>query len=153
MSELKRQVPVEDFNPSAGALPPEDSRRSVVNIVLWVVQGVLAALFLASGGIKLAQSRKQLAGRGMDYVEDFSGGVVKTIGAVEVLAAVGLVLPGLTGIATILVPLAASGLVLVMIGAAITHIRRGEYQGVAINIALLVLAAVAAWGRFGPYAF
>jgi len=53
----------------------------------------------------------------------------------------------------VLVPLAATGLVLLMVGAAITHVRRGELLMIAVNGVLLVLALVVAWGRFGPYAF
>jgi hypothetical protein len=51
------------------------------------------------------------------------------------------------------VPLAAVGLILLMAGAAITHARRGESQAIASNVVLIVLAAVVAWGRFGPYPF
>jgi hypothetical protein len=89
----------------------------------------------------------------MGFVEDFSPGTIKAIGVAEVLAAIGLILPGITGIAPILVPLAASGLVLLMIGAIITHVRRKELPMVIGNVVLLILAAIEAWGRFGPYAF
>jgi hypothetical protein len=105
------------------------------------------------GGLtKATKSRSELSGK-MSWVEDFSDGQVKTIGIVEVLAAVGLILPALTGILTVLTPLAAVGLVITMIGAAIVHVRRGEYPGIAVNIVLLAMAAFVAWGRFGPYAF
>jgi hypothetical protein len=57
------------------------------------------------------------------------------------------------GIAPVLVPLAAVGLVLLMVGAAITHVRRKELPLVAVNVVLLALAAVVAWGRFGPFSF
>ncbi|MEV8517485.1 DoxX family protein [Dactylosporangium sp. NPDC051484] len=76
---------------------------------------------------------------------------VKLIGTAEVLAAIGLTLPAVFGVAEILVPLAALGLVLLMAGAAITHARRGEPQMIAANAILLTLAAVLAGGRFGPY--
>lgn len=124
-----------------------------MNVVLWIIAIVLALAFLAAGLMKLSRSREQLASSGMGYVEDFSPGTVKAIGVAEVLAAVGLVLPGITGIAPILVPLAATGLVLLMIGAIITHLRRHEGPMVIANVVLLLLAAVVAWGRFGPYAF
>lgn len=89
---------------------------------------------------------------------------VKALGFVEVLAAVGLVLPPLTGVATVLTPLAAVGLVIVMIGGILVHLRdtkkqdtqegrRTEVQGAITCAVLLVLAAVVAWGRFGPYSF
>jgi uncharacterized membrane protein YphA (DoxX/SURF4 family) len=123
-----------------------------MNIVLWVLAGVLAALFLAAGLTKLTQPKKKLAAT-MGWVEDFSPGMVKTIGGLEVLAAIGLILPAALDIVPVLVPLAATGLVLLMIGAAITHARRREFPMIGINVVLLVLAAVVAWGRFGPYSF
>ena len=124
-----------------------------MNIVLWIIAGLLAIAFLAAGAMKLAQPKEKLAASGMAWTEAFSGGAVKTIGALEVLAALGLILPAVTGVAPVLVPLAALGLVLIMIGAAVTHARRKESQMIAVNVVLLVLAAVVVWGRFGPYAF
>jgi uncharacterized membrane protein YphA (DoxX/SURF4 family) len=124
-----------------------------VNIVLWVIAGLLAVAFLGAGLMKLGQPAKKLADSGMGYVEDFSAGAVKAIGALEVLAALGLILPAALDIAPVLVPVAASGLVLLMLGAAVTHARRREPQMIVINVVLLALAAVVAWGRFGPYAF
>ncbi|MGN9846170.1 DoxX family protein [Nonomuraea sp. H19] len=124
-----------------------------MNVVLWIVAGLLALAFLAAGIMKLAQPKEKLAASGMAWTEDFSSGAVKGIGALEALAAIGLILPAALNIAPVLTPLAAAGLVVVMIGAAITHARRKEYQGIVINAVLLVLAAVVAWGRFGPYSF
>jgi uncharacterized membrane protein YphA (DoxX/SURF4 family) len=124
-----------------------------MNIVLWIIAAVLAVAFLAAGAMKLAQPKPKLLDSGMGWVEDFSTGAVKAIGALEVLAAVGLILPAVLDIAPALVPLAALGLALLMAGAAITHLRRKENQMVAINAVLLVLAAIVAWGRFGPYSF
>jgi uncharacterized membrane protein YphA (DoxX/SURF4 family) len=124
-----------------------------VNVVLWIVAAVLALAFLASGLMKLAQPKQKLAASGMGWVNDFSDGTVKAIGALEVLAALGLILPAVFDIATVLVPLAAVGLVLIMIGAIVVHARRKETPMVAINVVLLALAAFVAWGRFGPYAF
>ena len=124
-----------------------------MNIVLWIIAAVLAAAFLAAGGMKLAQPKTKLAESGMGWVDDFSDGGVKAIGALEVLAAAGLILPAALDIAPVLVPLAALGLVLLMAGAAITHLRRNENQMVVINGVLLILSAVVAWGRFGPYSF
>lgn len=123
-----------------------------MNILLWILAGVLAALFLAAGAMKLSRPKEALAST-MGWVESFSAGTVKLIGTLEVLAALGLVLPAVTGIAPVLVPLAATGLVLVMVGAIVVHLRRGEVQMIGINVVLLVLAAVVAWGRFGTYAF
>jgi uncharacterized membrane protein YphA (DoxX/SURF4 family) len=123
-----------------------------MNVVLWVIAGVLAVAFLAAGATKLTQPKEKLA-TSMGWVEDFSPGAVKLIGALEVLAAIGLVLPAALDIVPVLVPLAAVGLVALMIGAALTHARRKEFPLIAINVVLLVLAALVAWGRFGPYSF
>lgn len=123
-----------------------------MNIVLWIVAGLLAAAFLAAGATKLTQPKEKLSAT-MAWTDDFSAGAIKGIGALEVLAAVGLVLPAALDIVPVLVPLAALGLVLVMVGAMATHARRKENQLIAINLVLALLAAVVAWGRFGPYSF
>jgi len=123
-----------------------------MNIALWIIQVLLAIAFLVSGGTKLSRPRLSLAGQ-MPYVQDFSDAQVKGIGALEILAAIGLVVPPLVHVATFLTPLAAVGLILLMLGAAATHLRRREPQMVAVNGVLLVLAAVVAIGRFGPYPF
>jgi uncharacterized membrane protein YphA (DoxX/SURF4 family) len=123
-----------------------------MNIALWIIQVVLAGAFAFAGVMKATQPKEKLAAR-MGWVEDFSGGTVRFIGVMELLAAIGLILPAVTGIAPILTPLAASGLVIMMVLAAITHARRKEPQIIGANVVLLVLAAIVAWGRFGPYAF
>jgi hypothetical protein len=90
----------------------------------------------------------------MPWVNDFSAGAVKAIGGVEVLGAIGLILPAVTGIAPLLVPLAASGLAIAMIVAVIVHLRRGDGFASAIpSLVLGLLAVFVAWGRFGAYAF
>jgi uncharacterized membrane protein YphA (DoxX/SURF4 family) len=125
-----------------------------MNIVLWLMAGLLAVMFLAAGGAKLAQSKEKLAASpSMAWTEDFSPGMLKVIGALEVLAAIGLILPAALEIVPVLVPLAAAGLVLLMVGAAITHARRKENQAIVMNFVLIVLAGVVVWGRFGPYSF
>ncbi len=124
-----------------------------MNVVLWIIAGLLAAAFLAAGAMKLSQPKEKLAASGMAWTEDFGPGAVKAIGALEVLAAVGLVLPAAVDIVPVLVPLAALGLVLVMAGAIVTHARRKETQPIVVNLVLLALAAVVAVGRFGPQSF
>lgn len=121
-----------------------------MNVALWIAQGLLAAFALAAGVTKLTQSRAKLAARS-PYVEDFSDGAIKAIGGLEVLAAIGLILPGITKIAPVLVPLAAIGLILVHIGAIVVHVRRNEPQVLPVNVIVIVVAAFVAWGRFGPY--
>ena len=124
-----------------------------MNVVLWIVAGLLAVAFLAAGLMKLTQPKKKLADSGMGWAEDFSDGAVKGIGALEVLGAAGLILPAALDIVPVLVPIAATGLALLMLGAAVTHARRKESTNIVVNIVLLALAAFVAWGRFGPYAF
>lgn len=119
-----------------------------MNIALWVVQVLLALVFAMAGLAKLTQTKEALAARGMDYVEDFSTSAVRTIGALELLGAIGLILPALTGILPWLTPLAAVGLALTMVGAIIVHIRRNENSKIIINVVLLALALFVAYGRF-----
>jgi uncharacterized membrane protein YphA (DoxX/SURF4 family) len=123
-----------------------------MDVVLWIIAGLLALAFLGAGLTKLVQPKEKLAAT-MGWVDDFSPGTVKLIGALEVLAAIGLILPAALDVVPVLVPLAAVGLVALMLGAAVTHARRKETPMIAINVVLLVLAVVVAWGRFGPYAF
>ncbi|KNH18279.1 hypothetical protein ACU18_07990 [Arthrobacter sp. ZBG10] len=124
-----------------------------MNITLWIITALLALAFLAAGAMKIAQPQAKLAAGGQGWVEGFSAGAVKGIGGLEVLAALGLVLPALLNVAPVLVPLAATGLFLLMVGAAITHARRGEKPNVMVNAVLGVLALLVAIFRFGPYAF
>ncbi|MGW3014301.1 DoxX family protein [Streptomyces sp. NPDC001219] len=124
----------------------------MMSVLLWTLAGVLAVAFSAAGAMKLSQPKQKLAASGMGWTEGVSAGTVKLIGGVEVLAALGLVLPPALGIAPVLAPLAALGLALVMLGAMVVHARRSEAQMIAVNLVLLALAAVVAWGRFGPYA-
>ena len=124
-----------------------------MNVTLWIIASVLAVAFLAAGAMKLLQPKEKLVASGMGWAHNFSAVTIKGIAVLEILAALGLVLPAVLGIAPVLVPLAALGLVLIMIGAAITHARRKESQMVIANVVLLILAAVVSWGRVGPYAF
>ncbi|MFI6781208.1 DoxX family protein [Micromonospora sp. NPDC050276] len=133
-----------------------------MNVVLWIIQILLAAVFAGVGLAKLTQPKEKLRDV-MRWVDPVPPSQVKALGTVEALAAAGLVLPGLTGIATVLTPLAAVGVVIVMVGGILVHLRdrkqqaspdgrRTELQGAILCAVLLVLAAVVAWGRFGPYA-
>lgn len=122
-----------------------------MNTVLWIVQILLAVAFGFAGVLKSTQGRR-LEAR-MPWVEDFSDRTVRFIGVMELLAAIGLVLPAATGIATWLTPLAATGLVVVQVLAVVTHLRRKEPQVVPVNVVLALLAAFVAWQRFGPQAF
>ena len=123
-----------------------------MNTVLWILQALLALAFLAAGAMKLSQPKEKLEAN-MPWVSDASAPMVRFVGTVEVLGALGLILPAATGVATALTPLAAVGLGLVMVGAVVTHARRKEPQSIIVNLVLLAIAVVIAWGRFGPYGF
>lgn len=125
-----------------------------MNVAVWIVSGLLAALFVMAGTMKLAKSKEQLlADPKMGWAESFSPGLIKFIGATEVAGGLGLILPGAFDIATWLVPTAAVGLAVIMAGAVLTHARRSEWSSVAFNAVLLALAAFVAVERFGPQAF
>lgn len=120
-----------------------------MNIALWIAAGILAAMYLAAGGMKASQPRdKILKNPNMAWVEDFSPAALKAIGVVELLGAVGLILPQATGIADVLTPLAATGLAVVQVGAIVVHLRRGETTALPMNVVLLALAVFVAIGRF-----
>jgi uncharacterized membrane protein YphA (DoxX/SURF4 family) len=124
-----------------------------MNLALWIVAIVLAAAFAASGLMKQFVPKDKLVTSGQGWAQDFSPTGIRLIGLVEILGAIGLVVPAVVHIAPILVPLATVGLALVMAGAAAVHARRKEAPMVAMNTVLLVLAVFVAWGRFGPYSF
>jgi len=120
-----------------------------MSTALWIVQGLTAFAFLAAGSMKLIKSHEDLkADEKMAWANDFSAGFIKFIGAAEVAGALGLVLPQLTGIAPILTPIAAVGLVVLMAGAASTHLKRSEGPMVVPNLVLIALCAFVAYGRF-----
>jgi DoxX-like family len=130
--------------------------RRKLNLALWIVAATLAVVFLVSSSTKLFVPKQKLASMGgaaSRWVEDFSPGALKAIGAVEFLAAAGLIVPAVLGIAPVLVPLAATGAVLLFVGAAITRLRRGERKTIIPDLVYLAMSAFVAWGRFGPGSF
>jgi uncharacterized membrane protein YphA (DoxX/SURF4 family) len=124
-----------------------------VNIALWIIAGLLAIAFAGAGLMKLTQDKAKLVDSGQGWAENQPANMVKAIGALEVLAAIGLVIPPLVNTTEVLVPLAATGLVLLMIGAIVTHARRREVPNIAVNVVLAGLALFLAVQRFGPHAF
>jgi uncharacterized membrane protein len=114
-----------------------------MSVAYWIVAGLLALFYVYAGGIKVIQTREQLQPI-MAWVDSTPMPAVRTIGAVEVLGAIGLILPPLTGIAPWLALAAATGFVLLQLGATRVHLRRGDRQ-IALNIALIVAAGVTVW--------
>ena len=118
-----------------------------MNLVLWIVQILLALAFAMAGIMKVTQPIDRLETR-MGWVKDVGPGGVRLIGSLEILGAIGLILPAVTGILPWLTPLAAIGLALTMVGAMITHGRRGEYSSIGANLVLLLLTLFVVYGRF-----
>jgi len=121
-----------------------------LDIALWIATGILAAMMAVAGLTKATQPREKLiaSGPGMAYVEDFDDQSVRLLGIVEIVGAVGLILPGVLNIAPILVPIAATCLAILMVGAVVVHMRRGEQESIGLPLALLALAIFVAAGRF-----
>ena len=113
-------------------------------VAYWIVAGLVALFYLYSGGIKVVRSPEQLRPM-MGWVDSMPLGFVRTIGVLEVLGALGLVLPPLTGIATWLALAAALGLVLLQIGGITLHLSRSEAKQIGLNIALLIAGGAVAW--------
>jgi hypothetical protein len=114
-----------------------------MNVALWIVQGLLAALFLFAGGAKLVMSLDQMAGP-----VALPGWFLRFIAVAEVLGALGLILPGLLRIRSGLTPLAAAGLVIIMAGATVIGLVGGMVAVALMNVVVALLAAFVAYGRW-----
>jgi hypothetical protein len=125
-----------------------------MNLTLWIVTGLLAVVLLVSSAKLFVPKEKMAAMSAFSrWVEDFSPGALKAIGALELLAAAGLILPAALDIAPGLVPLTAVGAALLFVGAVITRLRRGERVTIVGDLVYLAMAAFVAWGRCGPESF
>jgi len=113
-------------------------------VAYWIVAAVLAAFYLYSGGLKVVRSKDQLRPM-MGWVDALPMGLVRTIGLLEVLGALGLILPPLTGILPWLALAAALGFVVVQLGGITLHLSRGEAKLIGLNVGALVAAGVAVW--------
>lgn len=118
-----------------------------MNIVLWIVQVLLAAAFAMAGFTKISQPIEAMVGM-MPWAANVPLLLVRFIGVAEVLGALGLILPGLTKIQPRLTAYAAAGLALVMLLAIIFHLTRGEFGNIVPNVVLLALAAFVAYRRW-----
>ena len=122
-------------------------RSKGLHIALWIAQVLLGAMFIMTGLMKLGTPLDQLA-TSLPWVNDFSPVMVKLIGAAEIAGGLGLILPSLLRIKPILTPMAAVGIILIMVFASLLHMSRGENGVIGMNIALAAIAAFIAWGRF-----
>jgi putative oxidoreductase len=118
-----------------------------MNIILWIIQALLALVFLMAGFMKTCQPIKALAEK-MSWVTKVPSVLVRLLGIAELLGAIGLILPALTHILSWLTILAAIGLALVMVGAIVLHAVRREVGGVGLTIVILILSAFVAYGRW-----
>ncbi|MER5529692.1 DoxX family protein [Streptomyces sp. NPDC002677] len=114
-----------------------------MSVVYWIVAGLLALFHLYAGGLKVVRSRERLRPM-MAWVDGMPMPAVRAIGTVELLGALGLVLPRLTGVATWPAVAAAAGFVVLQAGAIRVHLKMGDRQ-VALNVTVLLAAAVAGW--------
>ncbi|WP_426594658.1 DoxX family protein [Cellulomonas sp. McL0617] len=115
-----------------------------MTVAYWIIAGLLALLYLWSGGMKIARSRAQLQPM-MHWVDDMPMPAVRAIGVAEVLGAIGLIVPPLTGIAPALALAAAIGLLILQLAATTFHLRRGEKENIGLNIGLVVVTGVLVW--------
>lgn len=125
-----------------------------MNLALWIVTGVLAAVLLVSTA-KMFVPREKIAsvGHAAEWILDFSPGALRAIGTLEFLAAAGLILPAVLDIAPVLVPVTATCVALLFTGAVIMRLRRGEKATIVADLVYLAMAVFVAWGRFGPESF
>lgn len=117
-----------------------------LNIALWVVQSLLAAMFLMAGANKLFQSIPELS-KMLPWVTQVPEGLVRFIGMSELLGSLGILLPSILRIKPILTPIAAIGLAVVMLFAILFHISKGEASAIAMPIVFVAMAVFVAWGR------
>lgn len=115
-----------------------------MSIAYWIVAGLLALFFLYAGGIKVVQSPEKLRPM-MAWVDSVPLPLVRTIGLLEVLGAIGLILPPLSGVAPWLAIASAVGLLIVQIGGIIVHVSRGESKVIGLNIGLVAGLGVTIW--------
>lgn len=118
-----------------------------LNISLWIAQVLLGGMFLMAGITKSTTPVEQLY-VSYPWTKEVSEGMVRFIGISELLAAIGLLLPSILRIKPVLTPIAALGLVLIMLLAMGYHIKHAEYAVIGFNLVLGAIAVFIAWGRF-----
>jgi uncharacterized membrane protein YphA (DoxX/SURF4 family) len=140
-----RSAAVAHAHPAAAARPAHQAHRRWASLPLWIVQVLLAALFLFAGLMKLVMSEEAMAAAGPVI---FPMAFLRFIGACETLGALGLVLPGLARVRPGLTSLAAAGLVIIMIGATVTTAATIDVAPALFPLVVGLLAAAVAYGRW-----
>jgi uncharacterized membrane protein YphA (DoxX/SURF4 family) len=120
-----------------------DKPNRKTKVVLWIIQGLLALLFLVAGVAKLVMPIAE-----MTKGTSLPGLFLRFIGVAEVLGAIGLILPGLLRIRRDLTPLAASGLVIIMVGATVVNLEGGQKAAAVITVVAGLLAAFVAYSHW-----
>ena len=121
--------------------------RNGWNIGLWAAQVLLAAFYGFAGFNKVSQTMESLGAMGMSYATDFPELLTRFIGTMEILGAIGIILPALTRIMPRLTPLAALGFSVIQVLAMGVHLSRGELGVLPMNLVLLALSLFVLWGR------
>lgn len=125
-----------------------------MDLALWIAAGLLAAVSLTGGLTKTLVPKDKLATiKGAEWTRQARPGFVTTIGVIELLAALGLVLPAVLDVAPFMVPVTATCWILLMVGAMIVHSRLSQFALVLVNLGYVALAAFIAWGRFAAEPF
>src|SRR3989441_6407801 len=136
---MRNTVSVQLTSGSASSLT---HRKRILTSLLWIIQGLLALLFLFAGSIKLIMPIEMLTAQ-----MPLPGLFLRFIGTAEVTGAIGLILPGLLRIRPILTPLAACGLVIIMIGATVVTLADGDVVSALVPLVVGLLSTAVAYGR------
>ena len=118
-----------------------------MNVLLWIVQGLLALIFFMAGAMKIIKPKNELREKLGDWIDQHNGISIKLIGFIELLGAIGIIMPMAINVFPILTPIAAIGLAITMVGAMKVHYQRKEESKVVINVFLMLFALFAAIGR------
>lgn len=118
-----------------------------MNLALWICQGLLAAMFLVSGGAKVSMSKPRMLATGQTGVAPFPVPVIRLTAVCELVAVVGLIAPSASGVLPVLAGFAAIGLSVVMVGAIASHVSLREPVPVAVNTIILATCCFVAVGR------
>lgn len=124
----------------------KEKKSTILNIMLWVAQVLLAGMFIMAGMMKTFQPIEEI-GASLPWVLNTPEVLIRFIGLSELLGGLGLLLPAILRIKPQLTGYAALGLAVVMVLALIFHAVRGEYAATGINVVIVLIAGFVAWGR------